>query len=610
MQQSTRFVIKRVRLNRFKRFDDELFDLTGDSVILAGPNNSGKTTLLHAISAWALALKSWLLETGDKPRTKRITLLIDELTALPLREMNLLWLDRHTARKVPGSKTPKAAPIYVEVFFSTPSGEEESITIEFLYANQKSIYIRPVVSIDNTAPLGAVPAFAKDIHIVHVPPFSGIGAQEPRHGLGMQSKLVGEGKPGEIVRNLLLEIWEASGHKASVSPWKDLANQIVRLFGYDLLPPVFTPQQPYIVSEYRPGTDKASGRGPALDIANAGSGFHQVLLLLSFIYARRASVLLIDEPDAHLHFILQREIFDLLRIVAEQRGCKLIVATHAEVLLEEAEPDQVLSFLGHKTQRLVDPKEKRTLTAALRNLTSLDLLQANQVGAVLYVEDISDQKILREWAIVLEHPAKDFLLFPFVVPLKGKGNLDKARRHFECLRMAQPSIKGICILDQDNQHGGDPSGPFGLTIVRWNRYEIENYLINPNVLKRFLEGRPIDLFNAAQIAEARKTLEEEFAETFPASMDYLSDVRPLREIKGGDFIVETLALTSVALEKKDLYMLAQRYHSDEIHKDVVAMLDKIAAMLPIVVPAIVSNLSPLDENGVMVDGEPSGDQPT
>src|SRR6185436_11378499 len=203
---------------------------------------------------------------------------------------------------------------------------------------------------------------AARMEVVHVPPFSGLGTQEPRHTAGMQNKLIGEGKAGDVIRNLVLDIWEKSNRDVDSAPWSDFTSDITTLFQYELLPPEFAEsRQAYIVSEYRPPIPGGQ-RAPALDIANAGSGFHQVLLLLAFFYARPSSVLLLDEPDAHLHFILQREIFDHLRNVAQARECKLIVATHAEVLLSGAEPDSIVSFVGNRPKRLMTNHEKRALT--------------------------------------------------------------------------------------------------------------------------------------------------------------------------------------------------------------------------------------------------------
>jgi hypothetical protein len=425
-------MIERVRLVRFKRFEKETFDLRGQQVFLAGPNNSGKTTLLHAVVVWDLAVRRWLTERADTLTAgKRISVLLDEFTALPLRAMNLLWLNRHTAQAIKGG-TPKAAPIYIEVTANRAEAGSNSLTMEILYANEKLIYVRPVRSPEDPQALTSFPSFAKSLDIVHVPAFSGIATQEPRHSPGMQRKLVGEGRAGEVVRNLLLDIWQNSNKREDAAPWAELASDITRLFQCEIIPPEFSEAQPYIVSEYRPkvlGTPAAGKRrGPRLDVANAGSGFHQVLLLLSFFYSRPSSILLLDEPDAHLHFILQREIMDHLRDVAARRRCKLIVATHAEVLLNGAEGDEIISFVGSVPKRLLNGTDKRTLTDALKNLTSLDLLQASHVGAVLYVEDESDYKLLREWAVALDHPAQAFLSYPYVWVMQGKGNIERAKK--------------------------------------------------------------------------------------------------------------------------------------------------------------------------------------
>ncbi|HUY32759.1 MAG TPA: AAA family ATPase [Pirellulales bacterium] len=596
-------MISRVRVVRFKRFSDQTFDLSGNSVLLAGPNNSGKTTLLHAIAAWNLALKRWFAERGPSGGKRRISVVLDEFTALPLREMNLLWLNRHTARRVPEQKQPKPAPIYVEVIVGQGERVEESLTMEFMYANEKLVYIRPVQSPDVPEPVADFPDFAKSLNVVHVPAFSGIGTQEPRHSPGMQNKLVGEGKPGEVVRNLLLEIWEASKSEASRNPWKDLANDIERLFQCELLPPDFSGARPYIVCEYRPKANPAdkAARPPKLDIANAGSGFHQVLLLLSFFHARRSSVLLLDEPDAHLHFILQREIFDHLRMVANRRNCKLIIATHAEVLLAGEEPEQIISFVGRTPRRLLRPEEKRRLQESLRRLTALDLLQADHVRAVLYVEDESDHKLLREWANVLGHPAARFLQFPFVVPLHGKGNLDEAKKHFQCLKLAQPEILGLCVVDRDSGPAVAPLGvPTGLALRRWQRYEIENYLLFPTLLKRYVQHHD----DAALFAVSdEESIDDGFHENFPTGIDFRKDIPALRDLKASDFLVNLLAKTRFPLPKRDLFMLAQVMDRDEVHPDVVMMLDAISAILPGSVPNVEANVAPADEDGVEEDAE-------
>ncbi len=57
-------MIKRVRVRYFKQFLDQDFELA-DHVILAGPNNSGKTTLLQAIATWYVGLQKWRERRGS-----------------------------------------------------------------------------------------------------------------------------------------------------------------------------------------------------------------------------------------------------------------------------------------------------------------------------------------------------------------------------------------------------------------------------------------------------------------------------------------------------------------------------------------------------------------
>lgn len=51
-------IIKELKGRRFKQFEDVTFELPGH-VVLVGQNNSGKTTVLQALSTWSLALEQW-----------------------------------------------------------------------------------------------------------------------------------------------------------------------------------------------------------------------------------------------------------------------------------------------------------------------------------------------------------------------------------------------------------------------------------------------------------------------------------------------------------------------------------------------------------------------
>lgn len=137
--------------------------------------------------------------------------------------------------------------------------------------------------------------------------------------------------------------------------------------------------------------------------------------------------------------------------------------------------------------------------------------------------------------------------------------------------------------------------PTGLGLRVWGRYEIENYLLITDLLKRFVRGDPETLlFDVASL----EIIDKEFAANFPANIDYLQDIAALRDLKASEFIVELLNKTAVPLPKRDLLMLAKLMQPREIHPNVASMLDAIAYIMPGSVPSIDANLAPLDANGI------------
>ncbi len=552
-------MIRYVTIRNFKRFHDYRFELA-DSVVLAGPNNAGKSTFLQAIATWRFGLDRWIAQRRGDTKSKAfkrsgVAITRAQFTPVPLREMNLLWEDR---RVFSGPRAPKLIEITIE---GTTDRTDWSCGLEFQYANPELLYVRPLngKKLDREDISSFPPPAAEKLEIVYVPPLVSIEHNEPRHDLGMQDLLVGQGRPGEILRNLLWEIAEKSSHG-----WEDLEKHIHDLFRIELLKPSYSPGQPYIVCEYR----EPSCTRP-LDLSNAGSGTLQVLLLLAFLYARPATVILLDEPDAHQHVILQKQVYGLIRKVAHQRGGQIIVATHSEVVLDATEPARVIGFFGAEPQALTTPTQRDQVREALKRVTTTDLLLGREVGSVLYVEGETDQTILAEWARILDHPARRFLDRAVVHWLRGRS-LKEARAHFFAMQAAFSDIRGLCLVDGDNRDESDEETTgAGLVVLRWRRYEIENYLLQPEIIKRFVDFELME-----------PSVDEKFWMQVPHGTDLFGDHVSLVRVKAStEFLGPLLESFGKYTPKKDLYQLATLMKKDEIHPEIREKLDRIAESL-------------------------------
>ena len=454
-------MINAVRIRGFKRFEDIEFRLPGH-VVLAGPNNTGKTTVLQAIASWALALRRWreLNDFNSRQGYTRAPIARHAFSAVPLRSFDFLWRDRLYRERI-------------EIELRHNDGW--SVAMEFIPDSTEQIYVRP------KADASAETLRNLDPQAVFVPSMTGLGIDEPLYQPPKIEQLLGLGRPGEVLRNLLAE---ASGNEVA---WERIQSSIEKLFGYEILPP--ETGGAHIITEYR----VAGAEHPLFDIASAGSGFQQVLMLFAFLYTRSSAVLLLDEPDAHLHVILQDAIYHELKTAAAEQRSQLFIATHSEVVINSVEPRELYALL-EEPRRIADNADRSRLISSLRVLSNADVMQACDTRGILYVEDFTDIGILRTWAARLGHRA-DRLLSTEVMwkPMvfqaqEGRPGIS-ARKHFDALQLVREDLPGLALIDGDahpNIQNSEITGT-GLQRLRWRRYEIESYLLHPNSLSRFVE---------------------------------------------------------------------------------------------------------------------------
>ncbi len=455
-------MIKKVIIKNFKKFGEVVFNIPGH-VVIAGPNNTGKTTMLQAVAAWNLALREWKTLNDFTRRNSAYTrkpIARQAFSAVPLRTFDLLWREREYN-----------APIEIEI----ESVDGWKIRMEFLADSTEQIYVRPQSVTD--------PAILREnvLQVVFVPPMTGLSTEEPLYQPPKVLQLLGLSKPGEVLRNLLVE-----AHVSEVA-WRDLQKSINTLFGYQLSPPDSSGAN--IIAEYISGKS-----GKKYDIASAGSGFQQVLMLLTFLNTRKGSVLLLDEPDAHLHMILQDAIYGELKSVAKREHSQLIIATHSEVIINSVEPKELCVLLD-EPKNITSEQERSIVADTLRILSNTDIMLALNSPGVLYVEGSTDIEILREWARILNHPLYDLLkstkLFwkPIVSDLRIKGTGISSRDHYEAIRLVKNDVPALELVDSDSDRNireTEITGT-GFQRLRWKRYEIESYLLHPDTMSRFIQ---------------------------------------------------------------------------------------------------------------------------
>lgn len=463
-------MLTQLSIRNFKRFREVTIEL-GSPVVFIGPNNSGKTTALQALALWELGLRRWIEKRGEKTPEKRpgVTINRRDLLGVPVPSANLLWRDLHVrdTRRIEGKSQTQNVRLDVQVDGVT-NGHAWQCGLEFDLANEESIYCRPLRTAEGGDPQRMpIPEDAMKTRVAFLPPMSGLAASETRLDPGAINVRLGEGRTAEVLRNLchrLEQQFDSAG-------WEKLRERLAHLFHVQLDPPVYVVERGEVTMTYR------DSRGIRLDLSAAGRGLQQTLLLLSHMALNPRSVLLIDEPDAHLEILRQRQIYQVLGDAARDVDSQIIMASHSEVILNEAaDRDVVVAFVGQPHR--IDDRGSQ-LVKSLKEIGFDQYYQADQTGWVLYLEGSTDLAILRAFAQVLGHPAAAVLERPFVHYVQNQPG--KARDHFYGLREARPDLVGFALFDRlDLLLDPNPH----LEQRMWRRREIEKSLGLPNLMQK------------------------------------------------------------------------------------------------------------------------------
>jgi len=549
-------VLTKLTISNFKRLEDVEIDL-GKSVVFIGPNNSGKTSALQALALWHIGLQRvWEKKESGSEAKERVGVALNrkDLVSVPVPEAALLW------RGTRVTKDNHRVLLEITVEGET-KGKNWVCGLAFRYENEESLYCMPrVIPGGDKSERMPVSEEAAASKASLMPPMSGLTAEEPLLLPGRVSVLLGEGRTAEVLRNLCYAIYEKDKAK-----WAEICGHIDRLFNAELEAPYLNKARGDIKLQYRE-------EGTRFDLSSMGRGCQQTLLLLAHLYANPGSVLLLDEPDAHLEFLRQREVYSLICEVADKTSCQIIAASHSEVVMNSAADTDhtVVAFLGKKPHRV---NKSDQLKKALTTIGWEQYYGAEKMGWVLYLEGTTDLEILRRFARKLEHPVAVYLEAPFFKPICNQPS--EAEKHFRALKEAKPDLVGVAIYDKLDRDVPDESE---LVHVHWKKCEIENYLASEKTLRAWAaSGEGVDLFSQnrsetmslaiGEIAEAlRKLGKDPWSAETKVSDEFLVPLfKRFYEIRGEYNL----------MPKAEFYRLADVMGVEEIESEVKEKLDLI-----------------------------------
>ena len=204
-------------------------------------------------------------------------------------------------------------------------------------------------------------------------------------------------------------------------------------------------------------------------------------------------IVVLDEPDVYMHADLQRRLVRLITPMFSQ----LIIATHSLEIIEEVPSDSIIPIDSHK--RTIKPIGDETglhkLTEELGSPLNIDLARlfvSNRF--IVWNGDDTDRKILSAFQSVLYpqdlHP---IITFPKAF-VDGWGGWKKAVTVADVFSLNRMHVNLYCIFNpgyrttEEVRQRRQEAKEKGINLHIWDKKEIDNYAINPDVIFRYLNS--------------------------------------------------------------------------------------------------------------------------
>lgn len=469
-------MISKIHLKRFKKFDDCEIYLEPFTVLM-GENSSGKTTILQAINLGLISISTFKLVSQNS----------DGMSVVRKKGVGLSLL--------PGVNLADSKELfYGKIARGGSTAGAQGASIE-LFDEKTNCYKLQIQSLFGTYNIKCIsePTDLKESPVLHLAPplfisgFVGLKPNEQRvFPVAILDRLQ-NGQVSEIVRNLVLEVKEKSPDQ-----YDKLVRRLERDFDFYLEKIEFDKEHDLNLEARYLYT--CNDKRLSLDFNASGSGYMQIIQILAPIYLLAkdgVKVVLLDEPDAHLHPNLQYTLAKSLREIQKELNIQIILSTHSTAIIRAASPSEVVPISAN--ERISKPLSTGlSVEDEIKNrIDTYDLAKSVLSGKLVFIED-TNTDILEHFDKVLG--TKCFYGPNTVAVVRGRGKNDKTPfRVFDVIQtLTAQEIEIHVIMDSDglNSEWKEKLIGFGkknnVKVHILNYHEIKNYLLYPSVIHKTL----------------------------------------------------------------------------------------------------------------------------
>jgi len=361
--------IKTITIRRFKQIQDITLSLQ-DVTLLIGANNSGKSSILQALH-FAVALAQSAHLKGEGVTWQRDTF------QLSLNPAQLLYSPVADVMSLASGGSLQEAPASrIEIQLLSEDGE--SCTVALRRGRNRNV----AIAIEGRL-LGERLMDIESPFTIYAPGLAGIPREERYLSPGVVRRIVARGDANLVLRNVLRML------RGNSTAWSAYQEDMASIFPNIEVNVTFDENtDEHIEAHVR------LGDGPRLPVDAAGTSVLQASQIFAYISLFNPQVLILDEPDSHLHPDNQRALCDLVGRLSAERGFQALISTHSRHVLDALSRRSSVVWLS-KGQIVNEPDANATrMLLDLGALDSIDYFADGALKCVVATED-ADRKPLK-----------------------------------------------------------------------------------------------------------------------------------------------------------------------------------------------------------------------